>query len=205
MNNSLLPPNGSPLERALEQATRRAFEAPVPVSTVWDPDTCPAKLLPWLAWALGVDQWQSGWSEAQKRAVIRNAIYIHRYRGTLAAVKRALLSLGHTATVSEWFQESPKGQPGTFSIDVEISETGLEQSLYTQLEQVVNDAKNIRSHLAGVKLIGVTEAQLAMGVIVVFGNEVEIPPYSTVEMGSEGQLFLPAGIAVSVGITVFPG
>lgn len=147
MSDGLLPPNASPLERALEQTTRRAFEVPIPVSSVWDPDTCPAALLPWLAWAYGVDEWRSAWSEEQKRAVIRNALYIHRHRGTVGAVKSALSALGHQVSVVEWFEQEPKGQPGTFKIIVEIPDAGIQESVYSELEQVATAAKNVRSHL----------------------------------------------------------
>jgi P2-related tail formation protein len=51
---SLLPPNVSGLERALEQASARVGDIPVPIDPLWNPATCPARLLPWLAWALSV-------------------------------------------------------------------------------------------------------------------------------------------------------
>ena len=49
---SLLPPNASALERKLEQATLRLGTLPVPLRELWNPDTCPAHLLPWLAWTV---------------------------------------------------------------------------------------------------------------------------------------------------------
>lgn len=201
---SLLPPNATPLERALEVVTRRAFDVPVPVKTVWDPETCPVELLPWLAWAFAVDQWDSRWSEVQKRAVVGNAIAIHRYRGTLGAVKRAIASLGYDITIREWFEESPRRDPFTFRAEVRIADSGVELPLYRQLEQLINDAKNVRSHLTGVTLVGVTEVDLFLGVDVISGNEVEIGAFDQQHIDSYGSLNVAVGIAMSVNVTVFP-
>ena len=54
---SLLPTGKTALETALEAAT-----APDPalfdqVRNLWNPQTCPASHLPWLAWAVSVDYW----------------------------------------------------------------------------------------------------------------------------------------------------
>ena len=44
---TLLPPNASDLERATEGAIRARLTAvPIPLATLWNPDTCPAPLLP---------------------------------------------------------------------------------------------------------------------------------------------------------------
>jgi len=45
--NSLLPPNATDTERAIEATTERTTDLPVPLRTLWNPDTCPADLLPW--------------------------------------------------------------------------------------------------------------------------------------------------------------
>jgi phage tail P2-like protein len=90
----LLPPNGTAQERALELVAARTGIVPNPVRASWDPDTCPAALLPWLAWALGVDQWQDDLSDEAKREIIRGAAEIRRQKGTVAAVKRAISLAG---------------------------------------------------------------------------------------------------------------
>ncbi len=95
MTETLLPPNATDLERALEQVTARVGATPVPISALWDADECPAHLLPWLAWAFSVDEWDPGWSEATKRASIRDAAKIQRHKGTVWAIKRVLANAGY--------------------------------------------------------------------------------------------------------------
>jgi len=61
---SLLPPNRSPLEGALEAVTERSTAVEAPFNALWDPWECPASVLPWLAWALGVQEWSARWPAA---------------------------------------------------------------------------------------------------------------------------------------------
>lgn len=92
---SLLPPNATPQERAIEAAIARMTALQVPLRDVWNPARCPAPLLPWLAWAFGVDEWEPSWSDAEKRAAIRDSVAIHRKKGTVWAIKRILRNAGH--------------------------------------------------------------------------------------------------------------
>ena len=90
----LLPPNATPLERAMAGAMALLGTIPNPVPAVWSPERCPLHLLPWLAWALGVEEWKPDWPEAVKRAACAEAFAIHRIKGTQAAVERVLDLIG---------------------------------------------------------------------------------------------------------------
>lgn len=91
----MLPPNATAQERALEGATARIGDVPTPLRDVWNPDTCPAHILPWLAWAFGVDEWDAGWSDEAKRNTIRDAVMIQRRKGSVWAIKRAVAAAGY--------------------------------------------------------------------------------------------------------------
>lgn len=95
MSRHLLPPNATAEERALSlAAAARGIEAES-VRLTWRPDDCRAELLPWLAWAFHVDDWDDGWSEAAKRAAIGKALELHRHKGTRWAILRQLSALGY--------------------------------------------------------------------------------------------------------------
>lgn len=96
---NLLPPNASALERAIAATGAGIDTLPVAVRDIWNPATCPAALLPWLAWALAVDEWDETWSEAVKRTVIADAIEVHRHRGTVWSLKKSLAPLGMTIDI----------------------------------------------------------------------------------------------------------
>lgn len=170
MNNSLLPFNATSQERALAQATANLDHMPLEVGKLWDPDNCPAALLPWLAWAMSVDEWDSQWSEQTQRDLIKNAAYTHRQKGTVGAVKKALSSLGVTVDFLEWFEDvhdillAPihSKQPYTFVFIAWANENPytsndvfLNPQLYDAIERIVNQTKPVRSHfdfLVGAKL-----------------------------------------------------
>ncbi|NKD86596.1 phage tail protein I, partial [Haematospirillum jordaniae] len=91
MADNLLPPSASHLERLLADVDAvRLGTLDIVIRDIWNPATCPAPFLPWLAWALSVDVWNPDWPEARKRAVIAASFQVHRHKGTRRAVREAL-------------------------------------------------------------------------------------------------------------------
>lgn len=157
--NSLLPPNASPFEQAVEASTARMGNAPVPNAQLWNPAQCPAHLLPWLAWALSIDEWDSQWSEATQRQFIANSVSVHKNKGTLGAVKRALASLNINTEITEWYEknsESPNedqsengsthGEPGTFTVSALIDHQGIDSALINNIDRIVQSNKRHSAH-----------------------------------------------------------
>ena len=144
---TLLPPNATQFERALARATARIDDLPTPLRDQWDPQACPVHLLPWLAWAFGVEDWEADWSEEQRRRVIDASIPLKRHRGTIGAVQQAIASLGLTARAQEWFNQDPPGAPYTFMLLLEVDEVGFTQQQLARLLVIVERMKNLRSHL----------------------------------------------------------
>ena len=95
-DKTLLPPNASELERAIEGAIQAQLEVvPIPLPKLWYPDTCPASFLPWLAWALSVDHWNDRWSVDLQRNAIRQSYKIHQQKGTVHGIRFALRINGY--------------------------------------------------------------------------------------------------------------
>lgn len=146
---SLLPPNATPFESEVEQAAARAADVPVPLRDLWDPDTCPAELLPWLAWALSVDDWKSYWPERVKRSRIRSAIAIQRRKGTLASVRAVVESFGGSLMLREWWQMEPRGEPHTFNVLMTIDDASGQEATARLVDDVIAEVsrtKPVRSH-----------------------------------------------------------
>lgn len=91
----ILPHNATALERALVGLGERAGGLAESISHAWSPLTIPEAFLPWLAWSLSVDSWDPAWSPERKREVIAASIDVHRHKGTVAAVRDALRSMGY--------------------------------------------------------------------------------------------------------------
>ena len=149
MSTSLLPPNASGLDRAVEQLIEQQCHAiGQPHRALWTPETCPIDLLPWLAWSVGVQAWRSEWPEHIKRAIVRNSIAIQRRRGTLSSVRDAVQSFGASISIREWWQTTPKGTPHTFELVLTVGSEAAQNSA-TFVEDVVtevNRVKPLRSH-----------------------------------------------------------
>ncbi|MBZ6381120.1 phage tail protein I [Sphingomonas sanguinis] len=172
--SDLLPPNATSGERALADVAGRVGDVGAPIRDVWNPDTCPPALLAWLAWAFSVDQWDDGWTEAQKRRFIKQSVEIHRHKGTIGAVQDALAALGIEARVQEWFNQTPPGAPYTFRVLLEVDQIGVPQGAVQSLVSVVERTKNLRSHLIeaslSVRSVAGTHVAIAAGV----GSEITV-------------------------------
>lgn len=170
--SNLLPVNATALERALAETRTAAPDLSETIRTLWNPETCPLELLPWLAWALSVDEWSSDWSERQKRDTVKIAHAVHRIKGTIGGVTRGLGALGFPTRVQEWFNQTPPGAPYTFRLLLDVDQTPLTRSSLQRALEVVTSTKNLRSHLEAA-LITVTSVA-APSVAVVTGLGVDL-------------------------------
>lgn len=143
--SDLLPLNATKQERALSLSTARAGAVPVPVGDLWDPFTCPLGILPWLAWSLAVDPWNSSWTEAQKRQAIADSIAVHRVKGTIGALKRALQSIGYECVVND-----NTGTAYVFRVGIDVTEGAAVDTAYAQAQSIALKVKNARSHLLSI-------------------------------------------------------
>lgn len=97
---SLLPPNATRLERALEDVIGARITAlTAPLRALWSVYDCPAALLPALAWGLSVDEWDPLWGVDRQREIIASAIEHHRIKGTVGSVRSALATAGYPDAV----------------------------------------------------------------------------------------------------------
>jgi len=93
--DNVLPSNAFEYERTLASEVERllALDASE-IRNLWNPWTCRADLLPYLAWALSVDLWDPNWPVDKQRSVIANAIRHHRLKGTLAGIENYVELVG---------------------------------------------------------------------------------------------------------------
>lgn len=171
MADHLLPPNATILERHLAATNAALGELPTPIRSVVDTDTCPPDLLPWLASYMSVDAWDVSWSEEQKRAAIKNSIDIHRRKGTIGAVRRALAAVGFGAQLQEWFNQIPPGPPYTYRLLLNVTQSGINREEMLSVNKIVDATTNLRSHLETVVLTVETKAISTVGAALGIGHE----------------------------------
>ncbi len=144
---SILPVSASRAERVVDSTAgdMLAEIAVCLIRYVKNPDLCPTELLPWLAWEMAVDTWSEHWTEAEKRAAIKRAAYIHRHRGTKAALMASLADSPFRSQIVEWYEQSPHGEPYTFRLNVEQKDLPVLMNDHQDLKHAVLRAKNLRS------------------------------------------------------------
>lgn len=176
MSSSLLPPSASDFMRNAEKVTEKITDIPVMLRTLWNADTCPVNLLPYLAWALSVDRWDKDWPEQTKRQSIRDAWLIHRHKGTIGALRRVVEPLGYIINVTEWWETNDP--PGTFRLDIGVLESGITEEMYYEMERLIGDAKPVSRHLIGMSINLQTSGSLPVAAACYSGDELTVYPYT---------------------------
>ncbi len=148
----LLPPASTPLERALELLAQiRTESIDTPLRALWRAETCPENILPWLAWALSIDNWDASWPVYIRRSRIGAAIAIQRIKGTAKSVEDMVRSFGGNVVVREWFEQDPVGAPHTFALTLTLSGEGGDVPTAAFIDAVIAEVartKPARSHFS---------------------------------------------------------
>lgn len=198
-NKTLLPPTATKLEKNLSQAM--ACEPPIPLRSLWDPQSCPNELLPYLAWQYSVDRWDEKWSEQIKRKVIAEAFEIHKLKGTKEAIRRAIEPFGYLIKTTEWWQNNQT--PGTFALEIGVLDTGITEESYNELSRIIDDVKPVSRQLSNLAIQLVSKGSLPIGASSYDGNTLEIYPYiaETVTTQSESHFGATIHLIDTMSIT----
>lgn len=153
---TLLPHTANDFSRDLEIVTAERIEGiENPLHDLWNVDTCPVHLLPWLAWAFSVEVWEHSWPEEIKRNVIRNAIAVHRVKGTRRSVELALEALNMRIDLHEGFELDEHGDrygpAHTFKADAfadDIFDAGfqIDARLHATVTELIRNVKPVHVH-----------------------------------------------------------
>jgi phage tail P2-like protein len=163
----LLPHNASMLMRSLAELLTSPAQTHI-LTHIWHPQDCPAELLPWLAWALSVDDWNDAWSEHTKRQIIDDAFVVHQYKATPFALKTALDSLNIETDIREWWHQKD-AQPGTIVVNAMVNENLdsneeglLTRAMLAQVKRIIDTVKRASIHV-DVQLGISLKEQIGMG------------------------------------------
>lgn len=111
-------------------------------------DNAESSALPHLAeqfHVMGNEGWLQVKTDAEKRDLIKQAINIHKYKGTKYGILRVLEMLNLEGEIKEWFEYG--GKPFYFSVDINFVSRGLDEVLINKLEDLINEYKNERSKI----------------------------------------------------------
>jgi phage tail P2-like protein len=117
--DSLLPPNATALETGLARLGARLSDIAIPIADLWNPQTCPLAALPWLAWTLSIDKWDTDWTEERKRAATAGAIAAQRRKGSVASVRAVLRGIDD---LLELVEGDPALAPHRFTVRMPVAD-----------------------------------------------------------------------------------
>ena len=149
--DDLLQPSlqGDVRMEALARLAARISALPVSTPLVNLFDLVDASALPALGeqfHILGVEGWNLAGTEAARRSLLKNAVELHRHKGTPWSIRYALETTLHIkTTITEWPQYG--GKPYFFRVRLDVSDAGLDETGVTDAMRLIFDYKNVRSWL----------------------------------------------------------
>ncbi len=189
---SLLPLNSTLAEHAVDLVAEHKLAMDFSAVDT-HPLSCDARLLPYLAQAWRVDI--QGLEEDEARQLIFNAPEIHKYKGTVYAVKKALGSIFERSNITEF----GSGER-VFEFDARVTAKAnpdlvLDESKFEVARKLINSTKNGRSRFvnfelemppAEVPIKTQAGAALALG----FGNQLELATDNNIKQQSRAAIKL---------------
>jgi phage tail P2-like protein len=206
MANLLVPPLAQDTRSQAIDALAARLSAldvsPVLTSLV---DLTPATALPLLAeqfHILGAEGWQYATTDAQRRALIKRAIALHRYKGTPWAIRQALASLGLDQCA---ITERPEGAHwAEFDLEVTLTDRSADPSLYDTVAAIVEAWKPARSHLRRLGIVVASQGQAFSAAATLLGDATTVYPFALAAQSSSGPLYAAAALHGADILTVYP-
>ncbi len=117
-----------------------------------DIDTVHESFLPFLAWVYRADEWNNEWPIERKRNIVKDALLLFRYKGTIWAVERALELSGYESVVTPWYEMTPEGERGTFYVQVfpALSNSKINRVNYELIFNLIEANKQGSQHWKGI-------------------------------------------------------
>lgn len=123
----------------------RMFEYLDTGMTFSEVDTCDEGVLDQMAIYLKIEWYDSAADIETKRKLVRTAIEIQRYAGTVKAVREQVETIYKKARIEEWF--SYGGTPGCWKLYVDITDDQETYHTAAEMEKLLGYTKRCTAHL----------------------------------------------------------
>lgn len=123
----------------------RMFEYLDTGMTFSEVDTCDEGVLDQMAIYLKIEWYDSAADIETKRKLVRTAIEIQRYAGTVKAVREQVETIYKKARIEEWF--SYGGTPGFWKLYVDITDDQETYHTAAEMEKLLGYTKRCTAHL----------------------------------------------------------
>ena len=140
----------------------------------------------------GLEGWLFTTDEREKRELIKQAIELHKYKGTIWAVRRVLEILSLPGTISEWFEY--EGKAYFFKVDIELVDKGMDENLFNNLVELIHEYKNTRSKLEALIVWIINQSAIPVIGCALYGGELTtVLPFQIREVQQNTSIYYGAG------------
>ncbi|EFC55316.1 TPA: phage tail protein I [Enterobacter cancerogenus] len=140
----------------------------------------------------GLEGWSFCCNEQEKRELIKQAIELHKYKGTPWAVRRVLEILSLPGSISEWFEYG--GKPYFFKIDIELTDKGIDEDLFHNLIDIIHEYKNVRSKLESLIIWIINQSTTpVVGCALFIGENTTVRPFEKMNIIQKTPFYIGAG------------
>ncbi|ASG90107.1 phage tail protein I [Salmonella enterica subsp. salamae] len=198
MDKLLLPPPLASDERfsiLANIAAERFAQLDMTTLLVYLVDVVDASALPSLAEQFhvqGLEGWLFASNEQEKRELIKQAIELHKYKGTPWAVRRVLEILSLPGTISEWFEYG--GKAYFFKVEIELINQGMNENLFNNLVDLIHEYKNVRSKLEALIVWIINQSAIPVIGSALYGGEITtVLPFQVLEVQQTKPIYFGTG------------
>ncbi|EBY8746993.1 phage tail protein I [Salmonella enterica subsp. enterica serovar Waycross] len=198
MDKLLLPPPLASDERfsiLANIAAERFAQIDLTALLVYLVDIVDASALPSLAGQFhvqGLEGWLFAVNEQEKRELIKQAIELHKYKGTPWAVRRVLEILSLPGTISEWFEYG--GKAYFFKVEIVLINQGMDENLFNNLVDLIHEYKNVRSKLEALIVWIINQSAIPVIGSALYGGEITtVLPFQILEVQQTKPIYFGTG------------
>ena len=140
----------------------------------------------------GLEGWLFTTDEREKRELIKQAIELHKYKGTIWAVRRVLEILSLPGSISEWFEYG--GRAYFFKVDIALVDKGLDENLFNDLVELIHEYKNTRSKLEALIVWIINQSAIPVIGCALYGGELTtVLPFQIREVQHNTSIYYGTG------------
>jgi len=191
------------LTEAFEIQITQLYEEFRAISNLYLLKGAPSLLVDFLAFEKHVDFYE-GLTLEEKKNVVRNALHVHRKKGTKFALLRVFELLNLQGRIEEWFEYG--GDPYYFKARIDVSDKGVDDTTIRLLERLIKTYKNNRSWLEVLDIILTSKQnKVYIGTATLTGEEIVVYPYTVTNLSTNAKINVAAANTANVErLTLYP-
>ncbi|MFI2133030.1 phage tail protein I [Lysinibacillus fusiformis] len=191
------------LTEAFEIQNTQLYDEFRAISNLYLLKDAPSLLVDFLAFEKHVDFYERLTLE-EKKNVVRNALHVHRKKGTKFALLRVFELLNLQGHIEEWFEYG--GDPYYFKARIDVSDKGVDDNTIRLLERLIKTYKNNRSWLEVLDIILTSKQnKVHIGTATLTGEEIVVYPYTVTNLSTNAKINVAAANTANVErLTLYP-